>query len=620
MDEGRFTVALVAREVWPFVAGGGIGRTVRATANLLAPLADVTILTREEFREEYESMRAADDPRLPDDRVRFDFVRDPTGFELGPFWSFHHAWSARVYERLCALYPAGGPDLVEFGDYLGEGFVTIQARRSGRPSMSRACVAVRLHGTAEMMAALNGESEPDLERRGVYTLERNCLRFADVLLSPGGSVLEDFQRFYGEIAPGVVVPQAFERVDADAETDTTSSGRAEPLRFVFVGRLQRVKGVDSLVRAAVALPEGELTLTLVGGDTDTAPGGGSMRRHLEEIAAGDDRIRFTGRVPHEEVLQLMRAGDVVVIPSLWESWSNVAREALLSNRPVLATPVGGVHLAVVPGRSGWVSRDTSDEAVREAIEQLLANRSEVRELIASGAPRSVLDEMLEQQATIDAYAELAKAGSQAPPGPESHRVSAVIVRSRGDGPLSVTLDSLARQTEQVLETIAAIDGVERMPLPGEVEQLDRLIALESGIGRAAAREAAVQEARGDLVLLIDSGMVLDPRFVEEALRALATTPTASYATAWGTGIDARAVPIGNFGNLVPEFESAATCSLFRRETLDVGFPQGSDGCSERALYARLAEAGRFGVVVPETLVDRVPFSRPCADALLKAAG
>src|ERR1041385_3393107 len=101
-------------------------------------------------------MRATGDPTLPHPRVRFEFVPEPRGFELGPFTSFMHCWSTRIYERLCELYPAGGPDLAVFGDYMGEGFVTIQARRAGLPSLRRTSIVVRLHTSLEMVDWLDG--------------------------------------------------------------------------------------------------------------------------------------------------------------------------------------------------------------------------------------------------------------------------------------------------------------------------------------------------------------------------------------------------------------------------------------------------------------------------------
>src|ERR1044071_1525689 len=84
----RPAIAFGSRELWPFVTGGGIGRTLHGTLRLLGDAADVTMITRESFREQYEEMPAAGDPRLPHPRVRFEFVPEPFGFELGPFTSY----------------------------------------------------------------------------------------------------------------------------------------------------------------------------------------------------------------------------------------------------------------------------------------------------------------------------------------------------------------------------------------------------------------------------------------------------------------------------------------------------------------------------------------------------
>ena len=74
------------------------------------------------------------------------------------------------------------------------------------------------------------------------------------------------------------------------------------------------------------------------------------------------RIWFGDTVPRHEVGEYIRNCHVVVVPSLWECWPNTAREALMHNRPVLATPVGGLSEMVQPGRSGWLARDRSAEA------------------------------------------------------------------------------------------------------------------------------------------------------------------------------------------------------------------------------------------------------------------
>ncbi|MFL5825734.1 MAG: glycosyltransferase [Thermoleophilaceae bacterium] len=613
----RFSFVLVSREVWPFVTGGGIGRTVHATASLLSSVGDVTVLTREAFRAEYERMAADGDPRVPAG-VRFEFIRDPSGWDLGPFWSFLHCWSALVYERLCELYPGGGPDVVEFGDYGGEGFVTIQARRSGHPSMLRTQALVRLHASLEIVHALNGLVDRSIETRTAYTLERGSIAFADRLLTPGGDVLETYRRFYGaeNVAPGVAVPHVLEGDDDDDATLAPPPGDG-PTRLLFVGRLERRKGVDNLVQAVRELGRDDWELTLVGGDTDTAPDGGSMREHLDQLANGDARIEFADRVPHERVLELIDEHHLVVIPSIWECWSNVAREGLLRNRPLLATPTGALKDAVAQGRSGWLTRGASTAEIGEALEQVLSRREELAELVDERAPRAFLDEIVSPERTLAAYLALASEERPPPPPAEPVDVSAVVVCGAGLGPPARTLESLRDQRRPVSEVVVVSDGLDRLAPPFDTSLADAVEPLPEGTSTAALRNAGIEMARGELVLLLDAGVRLHRGFVGKAMEALAVQPSAAYATTWAEGIGLGAAPIGNFGNRVPELPGAATAALFRRGTLERHrFRETGEGCVDAEFYARLAADGMYGVVLPEALLGWAPFRSRCDDESL----
>src|SRR5205823_3231445 len=117
---------LVARDVHP-LSPGGLGAYLTAAATNLAEIADVTVITTDAHAQRLEELRERDDPRLPPASVRFAFAPEVRHEEIGGFYGFMHAWSARVYEALRAAYPGGGPDIVEFADFRGEGCVTMQA-------------------------------------------------------------------------------------------------------------------------------------------------------------------------------------------------------------------------------------------------------------------------------------------------------------------------------------------------------------------------------------------------------------------------------------------------------------------------------------------------------------
>src|SRR3954452_18782851 len=110
-------IALVSREFFRF-SGGGVGLDGTSLAAVLADHAEVTVFTSAHHAEEYEELRAAGDPRLPVD-VRFEFVEEPNPLDYGTFYTYMQSWSSRVCDALRRLYgSAGGPDLVEFPDYL----------------------------------------------------------------------------------------------------------------------------------------------------------------------------------------------------------------------------------------------------------------------------------------------------------------------------------------------------------------------------------------------------------------------------------------------------------------------------------------------------------------------
>jgi glycosyltransferase involved in cell wall biosynthesis len=616
---GRFSIAFATRELWPFVTGGGIGRVLHSTTALLAPEAEVTVITREAFRDDYDRMCSSGDPRLPHPDVRFEFIRDPEGFELGPFSSFAHCWSALVYERLCDLYPDGGPDLVEFNDYMGEGSVTTQARRSGHPSMRNTRVLVRLHTSLEMVDSLNGTPESE-ELRAIYTLERGSLARADHILSPSSAVISAYRRFYGDhgVAPPTHVPPV---IALPSDEPTREPPPGSRTRLLYVGRLQRIKGVEELIRAATRLERDDWELTLVGGDTDTGPDGGSMRDHLQQLASGHERIRLQEAVPHERVIQIMDEHQVLVIPSHWECWSVVAREALSRNRPVLATPVGALPDAAVVGMSGWVAEGTDTEQIESALVQVLDSRDETNAMIRDGGPRRRLDDLLDPDAVVAIYTELAANEPGHTPAPQEHEpatVTAVVVCSSGSGPVDRTLATLSRQLVPPDEIVLVCDGLERLPAGFNSDAVDVLELLPAGAGPDACRNAGCELAGSDLILLLEAGMELEPPLLQRLHVALENNPDAAYATSWAHGLDPRAVPFGNHANFVPEFDNCAVAPLVRREVFDRGhrFDPSRGGCAERAFWFGLADDGLLGQVVPERLASHSPFSRDCGDASL----
>jgi D-inositol-3-phosphate glycosyltransferase len=137
-----------------------------------------------------------------------------------------------------------------------------------------------------------------------------------------------------------------------------------------VGRIQPLKGVD-LALGAVALLPG-VRLVVVGG-----PSGPDGEAELGRLIVGagvlaPGRIEFRGPMPHDQVADVYRAADVVMVPSRSESFGLVAAEAQAVGTPVVASRVGGLAYTVADEVSGrLVSGDAPADwaaALRSIIE------------------------------------------------------------------------------------------------------------------------------------------------------------------------------------------------------------------------------------------------------------
>jgi glycosyltransferase involved in cell wall biosynthesis len=131
-----------------------------------------------------------------------------------------------------------------------------------------------------------------------------------------------------------------------------------------IGRLERQKAYDVLIRALAGLPGARLVLV----------GDGPERPALERLA-GDlgvaDRVAVTGWRPDA---RLSLAGfDVFALPSRWEGLPLVILEAMHAGLPVVATDVGSVAEAVRDGRTGLLVARDDVEGLRGALGRLLGD-------------------------------------------------------------------------------------------------------------------------------------------------------------------------------------------------------------------------------------------------------
>jgi glycosyltransferase involved in cell wall biosynthesis len=145
--------------------------------------------------------------------------------------------------------------------------------------------------------------------------------------------------------------------------------------ILFVGRLSFIKGLDLLVKAFAQI-ESNAHLIIAGPDDDDGCAA-EVRRLIDEFRLAD-RVTLTGPVYAQEKLEAFVDADWVVLPSRYESFGNVAAEAVACGTPVLITDQCGIA-PLVDGRAGLVVPCDVD-GLRNGMQRLIDDNNLLEQL------------------------------------------------------------------------------------------------------------------------------------------------------------------------------------------------------------------------------------------------
>jgi glycosyltransferase involved in cell wall biosynthesis len=198
---------------------------------------------------------------------------------------------------------------------------------------------------------------------------------------------------------------------------------------LFVGRLDREKRVEELLRAVAALLCNFPIRAEIIGD-------GSCRRELEALADQlgiRPAVRFRGVVSEVELVDAYARCAVFCMPGVAELQSLATMEAMAAGAPVVAADAMALPHLVQPGRTGWLYPPGNIDALTSRLAVLLANRrlrqqmgAAGRELVASHAADQTLDAFEALYAQAIRLSGRERGRRQRSPSPEISRAEIVL--------------------------------------------------------------------------------------------------------------------------------------------------------------------------------------------------
>ncbi len=165
-----------------------------------------------------------------------------------------------------------------------------------------------------------------------------------------------------------------------------------PKRFIFVGRLTRVKGVEQILEAWDSIEDKkDWRLTMIGN--------GDLHDH---ISTHKD-IELLPFMSQADICKIMQDSGCALIPSIYEPWGLVIHEAAAAGLPIIVTRnCGATNQFVKDGVNGYLIDEDNALSLKSAMERIinlgsedLINMSErSRELSKSIQPECVSSSLL----------------------------------------------------------------------------------------------------------------------------------------------------------------------------------------------------------------------------------
>jgi glycogen(starch) synthase len=413
VPDGPLRVAVVGRSIYGLHGVGGLERAVyELVRHHLADGWQVTLITRPPDGEpaDADAWRAI--------ASRANFVLRTVPYRTFPFAgrrgttvvdrsTAYPLFGYRAGKDAARLAAEGRVDLVHAAGASGFGYAHAHRAAAG----PRAPLVLNPHGLEEFGDAhgdFAGHRLKGLAYAPLRRVVRATAAAAEAVIATDAALGPLVVRHLGVDAARVfVIPNGIDLVEGAGRVDVTA-GRAlrqakgiDPQDTVLlsVGRLEANKGFLDLLHALGAVRGTSWRWVLIG----DGPGRQDLDAALEKAGLAN-RAQLVGRVDDRTLHAWYDAADLFVHPTRYEGSSIVTLEAMLHQKPVVATRVGGLPDKVIPGRTGWLAEAGDRASLSAALREAIADRHRWPELGRAG--RRLLEERFDWRVIQRQYAGL----------------------------------------------------------------------------------------------------------------------------------------------------------------------------------------------------------------------
>jgi len=333
----------IINQWYPPYSGGGIAKYNCYIANAYRKLGHnvfvISSLTKDS--KEYDDDEGISVYRIKQMNIPSSFKKTPF---LGSFLRFIRdlRYSFVVRNKLIEIDKKFKIDIAEYAEVNAEGFV------HSIFGPKRIPFVVRCHTPYNLLKKYYKKEERSFHSPFIYWMESRFIRKAPLVTTPSKDLAEVIIKTMKIKQEKVMV--SFNVIDAKKFYPKVSS-QADTIKLLFVGRIERGKGVLVLLEALkeiINLYGKRIKCVFVGQERQPIA-------HLFSQKDVAQNIEYKGKVTDDELSLLYEESDIFINPSLiYESFSYTCLEAMTHGVPAVASKIGGIPEVVEDGVSGFL--------------------------------------------------------------------------------------------------------------------------------------------------------------------------------------------------------------------------------------------------------------------------
>lgn len=294
-------------------------------------------------------------------------------------------YSICVYEKLMQLIDRYHIDIVESALWDFEGAVPASLLKQKVP------VIVRLQ--SPMLKVVETQQWKLTEDLKLFAdFESSFMRDADRVIAISDHIIETIKELY----PNALINQTVDKVYLGVDENQCLSTREKndnTVRLLFVGRLERRKGIHTIFEILPDLMTKHkcFEMRFLGNDTipDQVLGMSYKDYFYKEYGKEEwaERVVFLGQADNDIKNQEYADCDILLAPSLYESFGIIVIEAMSAAKPVIGCKIGGMQEIIEDGVTGYAIEVENAGQLYERLDRLAGNKKLRNELAQNGWQR-----------------------------------------------------------------------------------------------------------------------------------------------------------------------------------------------------------------------------------------